>query len=168
MGIEAREMFTCMPTSNLDLKYGDCSRAFSTRISLPLGWTVTSISIHFDRVLKDSNYMYGGRDADNNYFGEIWILSLPSFTWTQVYSGQSPRCSHTCHLAGTRTMLTIGGVASETEFQGLPGISVTPCDWEVRSIGVLDISNITWGSVYSAEAPPYYVPDQVVSAIGGL
>lgn len=112
--------------------------------------------------------MYGGRDAENNYFDEIWILSLPSFTWTQVYSGQSPRFSHTCHLAGTRTMLTIGGVASATQFQGLPGINVSPCDWEVKSIGVLDISNVTWGSVYNAEAPPYEVPDLVVSTIGGL
>lgn len=113
-------------------------------------------------------YMYGGRDADNNYFDEVWILSLPSFTWILAYTGQSPRFSHTCHLAGTRTMLTVGGVASESQFEGLPGINVSPCDWEVRSIGVLDMSNITWGSVYNAEAPPYEVPVHVVSIIGGF
>ena len=111
--------------------------------------------------------MYGGRDANGNYFDEIWVLSLPSFTWTLVYSGQSPRCSNTCHLACPRTMLTIGGVVSESQLKGLPGVNASPCDWEAKGIGVLEISSITWGSVYSAEAPPCEVPDQVVSVIGG-
>lgn len=111
--------------------------------------------------------MYGGRDASQNYFDEIWILSIPSFTWTLVYSGQNPRFSHTCHLAGTRTMLTVGGVASESQFEGLPGVNHSPCDWEVKSIGVLDMSTLFWGSVYDAGAPPYEVPDEVVSVVGG-
>ena len=41
------------------------------------------------------------------------------------------------------------------------------CDWEYKGVGVLDLANITWGSVYDAQAPAYEVPIQVVSAIGG-
>ena len=104
-------------------------------------------------VLKSRSYMYGGRDAANNYFDEIWVLSLPSFSWTLVFSGKSPRFSHTCHLVGSRTMLTVGGLASVNQTQGRPGINVSPCDWEVKGVGVLDISSITWGSVYNAECP---------------
>ena len=64
-------------------------------------------------------------------------------------------------------MLTVGGVASTTQMQGRPGINVSPCDWEVKGIGVLDISSMIWGSVYNAHAPPYEVPQKIVSVVGG-
>ena len=113
--------------------------------------------------------MYGGRDGANppNYFDEIWVLSLPSFTWTSIYSGISPRFAHTCHLVGNRTLLTVGGVAAASQMQGLPSTNLSPCDWEVKGVGVMDISSITWGSVYDAQAPAYEVPGAIVAAIGG-
>ena len=113
--------------------------------------------------------MYGGRDGSNppNYFDEIWVLSLPSFTWTKVYSGVSPRFAHTCHLVGNRTMLTVGGVAGATQMQGLYVPSPPPCDWETKGVGVYDISDLIWGSVYNANTPAYEVPNTVVATIGG-
>ena len=110
--------------------------------------------------------MYGGRDGRQN-FDEIWVLSLPSFTWTLVFSGQSPGFSHTCQLVGTRKMLTVGGLASVKQEQGLEDGNIGSCDWEIKSVGVFDISRLTWGSVYNATSPPYEVPDQVVAMIGG-
>ncbi len=68
--------------------------------------------------------MYGGQDAANapTRFDEIWLLSLPSFTWIKVYSEYSgnalPRIAHTCHLVGSRTMLLVGGIINERESQG--------------------------------------------------
>lgn len=114
-------------------------------------------------------YMYGGRDGANppNYFDEIWVLSLPSFTWTKVYSGISPRFSHTCHLVGNRTMLTVGGVAAASQIQGFYSANPPTCDWEMKGVGVYDVSDLVWGSVYNATAPAYEVPDLVISTIGG-
>ncbi|CAD6584293.1 MAG: hypothetical protein ASARMPRED_001726 [Alectoria sarmentosa] len=114
-------------------------------------------------------YMYGGQDGSNppNYFDEVWVLSLPSFTWTIIYTGISPRFAHTCHLVGNRTMLTVGGVAAASQMQGLYSEVLPTCDWEIKGVGVYDISELVWGSVYNATAPAYEVPDRVISAIGG-
>ena len=113
--------------------------------------------------------MYGGRDAADpiNYFDEVWVLSLPSFTWTLIYSGISPRYAHTCHQVGNRTMLTVGGVAAESQKQAQNTAITPPCDWEVKGVGVYDMSDLIWGSVFDANAPAYEVPAAVVSTIGG-
>ncbi|KAL9070535.1 MAG: hypothetical protein Q9161_004832 [Pseudevernia consocians] len=114
-------------------------------------------------------YMYGGRDGANppNYFDEIWVLSLPAFTWTMIYSGISPRFAHTCHLVGNRTMLTVGGVAAASQIQGFYSANPPTCDWEMKGVGVYDMSDLVWGSVYNATAPVYEVPDPMISTIGG-
>ncbi|CZR65155.1 related to cell wall anchored protein [Phialocephala subalpina] len=104
-------------------------------------------------------YMYGGRDGVNTYFDEVWILSLPSFQWVQVNSGYSPRYSHTCHVVGSRQMITVGGATTSNV--------AADCDWETKSVGVLDMSSISWGSSYNANANPYTVPDDIVRAVGG-
>ena len=111
--------------------------------------------------------MYGGRDDASHYFDEIWVLSLPSFTWTMVYSGIAPRFAHTCHLVGNRTLLTVGGIASITQKSGLRDTNATPCDWESKGLAVMDLTDITWGSVYEAHAPAYGVPLEVIGTIGG-
>ncbi|KAL8793660.1 MAG: hypothetical protein Q9195_003709 [Heterodermia aff. obscurata] len=118
-------------------------------------------------LLDDFSYMYGGRDAGSRYFDEIWVLSLPSFTWTQVFSGTSPRFGHTCHLVGNRTLLTVGGVVSIKQKSGQPDTDVGPCDWETKGLGVMDLTDIIWGSLYDAHAPAYGVPGQVIATIGG-
>lgn len=121
--------------------------------------------------LRIVSYIYGGRDnADPpNYFDDLWVLSLPSFTWTNVYEGFSPRFAHTCALIGNRTLLTVGGVAAAAQMQGqpAPSLQLGACDWEVKGIGVLDISTLIWGSVYNSDAPAYEVPEKVVATIGG-
>ena len=108
------------------------------------------------------SYMYGGRDASSRYFDEVWVLSLPSFTWTQVFKGTSPRFAHTCHLVGNRTLLTVGGVSSIKQKSGHGG-----CDWETKGVAVMDLTDVTWGSVYDAHAPAYGVPAGVIATIGG-
>lgn len=111
--------------------------------------------------------MYGGRDASNNYFDEVWVLSIPAFIWTRVFAGENPRYSHTCHLVGNRTMLTVGGVGDVAQTQGSRFGMMSQCDWEEKGVSILDMSNISWSSVYDAHAPPYKVPDQVATVIGG-
>ena len=108
--------------------------------------------------------MYGGRGLNgtaNVFFDEIWVLSIPSFTWTKIYQGTSPRYGHTCHRVGTRTMLTVGGAENIKYNQ-------TPCDWETKGVGVFDMTDLEWGSVYDANAPNYTLPNLVASTIGSV
>ncbi len=64
-------------------------------------------------------------------------------------------------------MITVGGVAANSQMQGLPSSDQSACDWEYKGIGVMAISSITWGSVDSAHTPAYEVPGPVVDAIWG-
>ncbi|OMP85498.1 Host cell factor [Diplodia seriata] len=123
-------------------------------------------------------YLYGGIDPTNTTTGpilydDIYILSLPSFTWTRVFGGESPRWGHTCHLVGNRQMLTVGGTIDafvydvETQTQTTINASALTCDWETKGVAVLDMSTMKWGSVFDAYAAAYRVPDAVVGAIGG-
>ena len=104
--------------------------------------------------------MYGGWDpTTGTLYDDIYILSLPSFTWTKMYSGDSPRYGHTCHLVANRLLLTVGGVADA---------NVTKkCDWETKSVAIMDLSTKTWGSVYNANAAPYTVTSDLLPVIGG-
>lgn len=41
------------------------------------------------------------------------------------------------------------------------------CDWELKGVGILDLSTKTWGSVYNANAKAYTVTQEIVDKIGG-
>ncbi|KAI9777407.1 MAG: hypothetical protein M1839_008920 [Geoglossum umbratile] len=105
-----------------------------------------------------SIYLYGGRN-DTALFDQIHVLSLPSFTWTKIFEGQSPRFGMTCHLIAKRQLLTVGGYSSLNLTSG--------CDWEDKGVGIYDLSTLIWGSRYNAYAPEYLIPTPVVSMIGG-
>ncbi|KAF4637225.1 hypothetical protein G7Y89_g847 [Cudoniella acicularis] len=108
-----------------------------------------------------SIYMYGGWDPtqENKYFDETWVLTLPSFTWILVNSGSLPRYGHTCHFAGSRQMLTIGG-------QDTTDLTAS-CDWEYMGIAVFDLTSLVWGSVFSSSKPAYQLPSQIYNIVGG-
>ncbi|OJD36009.1 cell wall anchored protein [Diplodia corticola] len=123
-------------------------------------------------------YLYGGIDPSNatapTLYDDIHILSLPSFTWTRVYAGESPRWGHTCHLAGPRQMLTVGGTIDSSvydiETQQAPqniNTSALACDWEAKGVAVLDMSTLKWGSVFDFYGAAYRVPRDVVAVVGG-
>lgn len=106
-----------------------------------------------------SIYMYGGR-SNGTIFDDIYVLSIPSFTWVKVFVGEDARWSVTCHFIPPRQMITVGGGGKSSDI-------TSDCDWEQKSLAVLDLSTIGWGSIYDAEASPYEVPDAVVKIIGG-
>ncbi|GAB1212441.1 hypothetical protein ATERTT37_001580 [Aspergillus terreus] len=103
-------------------------------------------------------YLYGGKGAREAY-DDVYVLSIPSFTWKRVYRGDSPRYGHTCHLTGHRQMLTVGGMASD---EPMPS-----CDRERAGVAVFDMTDLEWRSVYSPSAPAYQVPGPIVQTIGG-
>ena len=106
--------------------------------------------------------MYGGRDG-GTIFNGIWLLSLPSFTWIQVESGGASRSAHTCHLVGSRTMLTVGGIVDVRERSG--GIEL--CDFGIGGFRDFDLSDLVWAGGFNAATPAYEVPDTLVASIGG-
>ncbi|KAF3041559.1 hypothetical protein E8E12_007679 [Didymella heteroderae] len=110
-------------------------------------------------------FMYGGWDptaTGNNtkYFDDMYVLSLPSFTWVKMFEGESPRYGHTCHLAAGRQLLTIGGSTQH-------GNTTDTCDWEAESIAVMDLPTMTWGSVFTAGYQPYELSSGLVEKLGG-
>jgi hypothetical protein len=104
-------------------------------------------------------YLYGGIDPiTNTGYDDVLILTIPSFTWTNVWPiGEAPRWGHNCHVAGKRQMITVGG----NNTNGLT------CDWEVKGVAVWELTTLTWGSVFSTNLSAFQVPDKVLSITGG-
>jgi len=105
-------------------------------------------------------YMYGGAGKDKDtFFDTIHVLTIPSFTWIRIFEGKSPRFAHTCHVVGNRQMITVGGANDTVLNRG--------CDWETKSVAIYNLATLEWGSVFDANAPPYQLPGQISSIIGG-
>ncbi|KAF2493487.1 hypothetical protein BU16DRAFT_81154 [Lophium mytilinum] len=105
----------------------------------------------------NKRYLYGGRNTITGVpYDDIYVLSLPAFIWTKINFGASPRWGHDCHVVGNRQLLTVGGNTTNEQ-----------CDWEIKGVAILDMSTITWGSVYNAFAPEYLVPTPVTKWLGG-
>ena len=128
-------------------------------------------------------YMYGGQNLipymNQTQFGDMWILTIPSFTWIQVdTTGQSvpmARVGHTCNLWDGQ-IVVVGGY--NTDLAG-------GCD---SGFYVFDASKLTWQNKFNAisggndlnqqtaqDSDPnalagsygYQVPEAVQSVIGG-
>lgn len=105
-------------------------------------------------------YLYSGQGPNNLVYDDIYVLSIPSFTWTKVFNGSSPRFGQTCHKVGNQ-MITVGGKDKVDLAQQLP------CDWEEAGIGILNMSDLQWGSQFLPEdqTGPYSVPGKVQEQI---
>jgi hypothetical protein len=104
-------------------------------------------------------YLYGGwNPMTKTGYDDVVILTLPSFTWTNVWPiGQSPRWGHNCHVAGKRQMITVGGNVSNSQ----------ACDWEVKGVAVWELTSLTWGSVFMTNLTDYQVPQPILPFTGG-
>ncbi|KAB2578219.1 Cell wall anchored protein [Lasiodiplodia theobromae] len=105
-------------------------------------------------------YLYGGRNPKSGtLYDDVYALSLPSFTWTKLFEGQSPRWGHTCHLVPNSTqLLTLGGALD---------LNHATCDWEWHGVAVLDVWSVTWNNYFDAAARPYKVSQGVAEVVGG-
>lgn len=128
-------------------------------------------------------YMFGGQNlipaGNQTQFDDMWILTIPSFTWIQVDTGGQAvppgRSGHTCNIWNSQ-MVVVGGYVGTDLSCDSPGVYV------------FDASNLTWQNNYVA--PPgsnalnqqasqekddtglsgsydYVVPAAVQSVIGG-
>ncbi|KAK5746447.1 hypothetical protein LTR17_000827 [Elasticomyces elasticus] len=122
-------------------------------------------------------YLFGGLQPYGEQgvgFGDVWILSIPSFTWTQWYPGlngsarfpTAPNEHHSssCNVILNSQMLIMGGY--------FPNSSNENCDakniWGQHNLnlGNNDVENAAWYQ-YLPNVTSYQVPSTIVDAIGG-
>ncbi|KAF2673414.1 hypothetical protein BT63DRAFT_368620, partial [Microthyrium microscopicum] len=113
-------------------------------------------------------YLYGGLGIPPNGagFDDVYILSLPSFTWVKWWSNSpsNPRHSMSCNVINRTQMIVIGGQ--------LPDADPTSCDlpniWGTRNLnlGKNGPGDSVW-DLYYPNLTEYHVPSEVIAKIGG-
>ncbi|KAK4172604.1 hypothetical protein QBC36DRAFT_349419 [Triangularia setosa] len=104
---------------------------------------------------------YAGLDAKSGYSDDVWVLSLPSFTWTKLTTGTGKgRAAHKCVMPYPDQMMVLGG-HPPLDIRG-----TLPCLEE--PVRVYNLSSGTWLSRYDpAIWADYTVPEAVREQIGG-
>lgn len=113
-------------------------------------------------------YIYGGYDGSdsgpsNSPYDDVWILSLPSFTWIQVSGGLPAhgRSSHVCAQPYPNLMFVVGGTFEGEDYKCLEG----------GVIQVFNLNTLSWQDDYNPTQNfseyEYLVPDVVTEQIGG-
>ncbi|KAK0714848.1 hypothetical protein B0H67DRAFT_488130 [Lasiosphaeris hirsuta] len=110
-----------------------------------------------------SIYYYGGYTGltkTEEFNDDVWVLSIPSFTWVKVSVGTGPgRAGHKCFMPYPDQMFAIGGYTKSS------GGALTCLKETVR---VFNVSSAAWLKSYDpAKWSNYTIPDTVVSKIGG-
>ncbi|KAI0469447.1 hypothetical protein F4859DRAFT_515941 [Xylaria cf. heliscus] len=109
-------------------------------------------------------YYYGGFDGlhpEEDFYDDVWVLSLPSFTWTHLYVGKEEhaRAGHQCLTPYPDQMVTIGG-SRPAKGQGILCLD-----------SILQVFNLTAGQWLSSYDPnkwnEYGVPEMIHAKIGG-
>ncbi|KAH7167771.1 hypothetical protein DER46DRAFT_297560 [Fusarium sp. MPI-SDFR-AT-0072] len=110
-------------------------------------------------------FYYGGFDGIHPldaYSDDVWVLSLPSFTWIKINEGKSlhARAGHKCFMPYPDQMLVFGGYTSQA------GSSITCLDQ-----GPIVNFNVTSGQWLDGYDPDEYsdygVHEKIHSEIGG-
>jgi len=82
------------------------------------------------------------------------VLSLPGFVWSKIPSSDGgDRRNHDCVVVGKRQMLSIGG---SNDNAGWAEVDPFP-----QGLGILDLTALTWGNDYDADAKTYESPKVV-------
>lgn len=110
-------------------------------------------------------YWYGGYDGisqTDNFSDDVYVLSVPSFTWTKVSNGTSThaRAGHRCSMPYPDQMFVVGGYTPLTGF--------VPTCLEGNIIQIFNLSSAEWITSYDpSKWSNYTVPDSVIKSIGG-
>jgi hypothetical protein len=129
-------------------------------------------------------YLYGGQNlnpaGNQTQYSDMWILTIPSFTWVQVdMNGQSeppPRAGHTCTMRDGQIVVVGGYVGTDISCDS-PGIYVfnaSSLEWS-NSFTALSSSSSGSGSESNQDQDSsvlqgsvgYQVPGLIQSIIGG-
>lgn len=106
---------------------------------------------------KMISYMYGGLQwrvgEQNKVYNDIWILSIPAFTWFKLDVVGTLRCWHECVIVGSQ-LISVGG-------SGIDPWQFRYRDEWRQGIGVLDLTTMTWADRYSPNSTAYQSPQMV-------
>lgn len=112
-------------------------------------------------------YWYGGfngLDLEGDFSDDVWILSVPSFMWMKLYSGNPShaRAGHRCTKPYPDQMFVVGGYASAP-----PSTEYLSC-LEGGIIQIFNLSSGLWIDSYNPNIwSNYTVPEMIVNMIGG-
>lgn len=110
-------------------------------------------------------YIYGGYDGldtTNAPIDDVYILSVPSFTWFKAYTGNTRhgRQSHRCAKIYPDQMLVVGGQPQ------IVGRGPRCLDGGI--IQIFNLNTLKWQDSYDPKTwSEYKVPDLVTEEIGG-
>jgi hypothetical protein len=105
-------------------------------------------------------YVYGGydgQDSEQSPFNDLYILSLPSFTWKRAYVGNvdQGRSGHQCIRVFPDQMFVIGGQYKDP----------THC---IPVIQTFNLNTLEFQNQYNPDTwTEYQVPGVVTDEIGG-
>jgi hypothetical protein len=108
-------------------------------------------------------YYYGGFDGVNfgeDYYDDVWVLSLPSFKWIHLNEGTTDhaRAGHRCFTPYPDQMMVVGGYR--------PLEVSTACLEEL--VVTFNMTSGEWMNSYDPTVyAPYGVPERVYNEIGG-
>ncbi|GJC84711.1 kelch repeat-containing protein ARB_01230 [Colletotrichum liriopes] len=111
-------------------------------------------------------YMIAGVENYATYITseEIWVLTLPTFSWILVHARADGMYGHTCHAVG-ENLLIVGGM--QTKNDGSGGNVNTCADHMPVEVFSLATQNYTGRYDTRAAERLAPVPSQVVAAVGG-
>ncbi|KAF2124264.1 hypothetical protein P153DRAFT_351175 [Dothidotthia symphoricarpi CBS 119687] len=121
-------------------------------------------------------FVYGGsplETTDNikDTAASMYVLTLPAFTWFKVNATTDARYIHTCHVAGQRQMLSIGGLDPSLEDAPLDNTKTTSrineTDPYLLGIKVFDLTELVWTNSFDPGASAYTAPNVIASYYGG-
>ena len=119
-----------------------------------------------------SIYVFGGWGATNaqKNDGNVYVLSLPSFTWIRVTEDFDQRSRHKCHLMGKHHMLVVGGIRPNND--DIQPEDAVGCDTNPKfsqGLGIFSLNDHNWTANYNPTegASPYLVNPSIFKVIGG-
>ncbi|EEP78101.1 predicted protein [Uncinocarpus reesii 1704] len=106
---------------------------------------------------------YGGSDRSEKAFDDVYILSVPSFTWIKASQGQSEhgRRGHKCVKVYPNQMFVLGG-----EFLG-KSICLNGGVIQVYNLNTLSFQNVYDPETWEEYKVPSLVVDEIRNADGG-
>lgn len=100
-------------------------------------------------------------------YDEIFILTLPAFTWVKVnYPPKAPRHALSCNAVGGSQIVTIGGLdtASADAFSANVYIDVfNKSDPFANGLNIFDMTTLSFADKYTANPPPYTQSNLIAS-----
>ncbi|ESZ97136.1 hypothetical protein SBOR_2494 [Sclerotinia borealis F-4128] len=113
-------------------------------------------------------YLYGGAGfgANSSGYDDVYILSLPSFTWTKFWSNTDtaakPHNMLSCQVVDGAQMLIVGG-----SFPGDQFSCDTVNSWGTHNLNLNEpAANLPWNT-YQPNLTSYVVPSAIISRVGG-